>query len=102
MIRRPPRSTLFPYTTLFRSKRLGGLSAAYDRACEYRMPWESAISTWYPAGYEVVLITTRSPTMMVVSSQAHTSELHALQLPAFRLPHAMLLTTVFAPPPVVT
>src|SRR5690242_21607014 len=23
MIRRPPRSTLFPYTTLFRSKRLG-------------------------------------------------------------------------------
>src|SRR2546427_5353365 len=25
MIRRPPRSTLFPYTTLFRSKRLGRL-----------------------------------------------------------------------------
>src|SRR2546427_3481306 len=24
MIRRPPRSTLFPYTTLFRSQRLGG------------------------------------------------------------------------------
>src|SRR2546430_15400430 len=24
MIRRPPRSTLFPYTTLFRSHRLGG------------------------------------------------------------------------------
>src|SRR2546422_2792902 len=24
MIRRPPRSTLFPYTTLFRSVRLGG------------------------------------------------------------------------------
>src|SRR3712207_7547603 len=23
MIRRPPRSTLFPYTTLFRSKRVG-------------------------------------------------------------------------------
>src|SRR2546426_6395073 len=27
MIRRPPRSTLFPYTTLFRSKRLEGFSA---------------------------------------------------------------------------
>src|SRR5256885_5256237 len=27
MIRRPPRSTLFPYTTLFRSKRLSGLKA---------------------------------------------------------------------------
>src|SRR3712207_8874172 len=25
MIRRPPRSTLFPYTTLFRSRRRGGL-----------------------------------------------------------------------------
>src|SRR5437588_5592302 len=24
MIRRPPRSTLFPYTTLFRSRRCGG------------------------------------------------------------------------------
>src|SRR2546430_5016066 len=24
MIRRPPRSTLFPYTTLFRSRRSGG------------------------------------------------------------------------------
>src|SRR3712207_8501029 len=24
MIRRPPRSTLFPYTTLFRSQRVGG------------------------------------------------------------------------------
>src|SRR3712207_8215865 len=27
MIRRPPRSTLFPYTTLFRSRRPAGLSA---------------------------------------------------------------------------
>src|SRR4051812_49978994 len=25
MIRRPPRSTLFPYTTLFRSPRFGGM-----------------------------------------------------------------------------
>src|SRR5258708_34040022 len=27
MIRRPPRSTLFPYTTLFRSRRLFGIVA---------------------------------------------------------------------------
>src|SRR3712207_8940789 len=26
MIRRPPRSTLFPYTTLFRSKRVVGMA----------------------------------------------------------------------------
>src|SRR2546430_11320126 len=29
MIRRPPRSTLFPYTTLFRSPFLGALLLAY-------------------------------------------------------------------------
>jgi len=28
MIRRPPRSTLFPYTTLFRSQRTGALAHA--------------------------------------------------------------------------
>src|SRR5258708_20629943 len=33
MIRRPPRSTLFPYTTLFRSKRDRHLS--------------SSVTTWY-------------------------------------------------------
>src|ERR1039458_4338526 len=32
MIRRPPRSTLFPYTTLFRSQRPGG-SWFYRRSC---------------------------------------------------------------------
>src|SRR5207302_10363410 len=39
MMRRPPRSTLFPYTTLFRSRIIGGIAAshtptigfAYDR-----------------------------------------------------------------------
>src|SRR5205823_7911854 len=30
MIRRPPRSTLFPYTTLFRSEK--NLAALFDRA----------------------------------------------------------------------
>ena len=29
MIRRPPRSTLFPYTTLFRSYRLAGFRAGW-------------------------------------------------------------------------
>src|SRR3712207_7029438 len=32
MIRRPPRSTLFPYTTLFRSQRAGPRSVARARA----------------------------------------------------------------------
>src|SRR3712207_9130953 len=40
MIRRPPRSTLFPYTTLFRSRRRGvplrldGLQAGFKRCPE--------------------------------------------------------------------
>src|SRR2546429_130423 len=34
MIRRPPRSTLFPYTTLFRSRSSAALAASYPpRAC---------------------------------------------------------------------
>src|SRR3712207_9431770 len=32
MIRRPPRSTLFPYTTLFRSQEDGELTVAVDPA----------------------------------------------------------------------
>src|SRR5256885_12692136 len=33
MIRRPPRSTLFPYTTLFRSRQIadGSLAKLYDK-----------------------------------------------------------------------
>src|SRR5258708_26771877 len=33
MIRRPPRSTLFPYTTLFRSLLLGGYALAIHNGC---------------------------------------------------------------------
>src|SRR4029434_883818 len=36
MIRRPPRSTLFPYTTLFRSQREAKLSVFHP---EGRLPW---------------------------------------------------------------
>src|SRR2546430_4283865 len=34
MIRRPPRSTLFPYTTLFRSR--GALDRGHIKACGFR------------------------------------------------------------------
>src|SRR4051812_49865279 len=36
MIRRPPRSTLFPYTTLFRSIDIMGLQAAYANLHTYQ------------------------------------------------------------------
>src|SRR5256885_12441453 len=38
MIRRPPRSTLFPYTTLFRSNEIG--SATSGREGKYEIPLE--------------------------------------------------------------
>src|SRR2546421_1138074 len=34
MIRRPPRSTLFPYTTLFRSVMIGGDIEIVHRPCQ--------------------------------------------------------------------
>src|SRR5256885_2412081 len=34
MIRRPPRSTLFPYTTLFRSREFPHLSHTWPGLCE--------------------------------------------------------------------
>src|SRR5688572_30863604 len=36
MIRRPPRSTLFPYTTLFRSVLVRGAAPGGDRCCRSR------------------------------------------------------------------
>src|SRR3712207_7586130 len=43
MIRRPPRSTLFPYTTLFRSSwhlgRLGDLGGCVPRRPPHRAGW---------------------------------------------------------------
>src|SRR2546429_9245510 len=36
MIRRPPRSTLFPYTTLFRSGRITGVLSIFVDVSEFR------------------------------------------------------------------
>src|SRR5438874_6935280 len=41
MIRRPPRSTLFPYTTLFRSDRVG--SRRWLRSARPRLPLYRAL-----------------------------------------------------------
>src|SRR3712207_8088334 len=40
MIRRPPRSTLFPYTTLFRSHRNGATDRQPDEASHVEQPDE--------------------------------------------------------------
>src|SRR2546430_10654821 len=45
MIRRPPRSTLFPYTTLFRSPSSGGASGWPGRPTRPPRPQEDRKST---------------------------------------------------------
>src|SRR2546422_6101325 len=63
MIRRPPRSTLFPYTTLFRSggnalyfpNVTGGVAAALERAdLARRAGCRGAVVNALPAGLDAV------------------------------------------------
>src|SRR3989442_6207914 len=77
-----------------RGRGLGFGSGAYDRACAYRMPWESAICTPYPLGYVVVLIKTRSPTTMVVPPVPTNWALFVFQLPDVRDERSEELTSV--------
>src|SRR5689334_24854550 len=44
MLRRPPRSTLFPYTTLFRSERAGRLDACMPAASDL-----ARLERWFQA-----------------------------------------------------
>src|SRR2546430_14004177 len=52
MIRRPPRSTLFPYTTLFRSREARGVEAARQLAEERRAQLQPLEA---PAGRRIAL-----------------------------------------------
>src|SRR5258708_22978856 len=62
MIRRPPRSTLFPYTTLFRSSETGrAAGTAGTSRCRPVSP--AAARPWIPVG--------------TVRSEEHTSELQS-------------------------
>src|SRR5258707_12004187 len=51
MIRRPPRSTLFPYTTLFRSLYTLGYNAPEDRILPENWNWSD------PAKLDAALVT---------------------------------------------
>src|SRR2546425_5094895 len=86
MIRRPPRSTLFPYTTLFRS--LTGV---------FRTPVDIEITSAAGAATERVNILTKDTTFVLQSalkpqlvifdkrSEEHTSELQSLAYLVCRL-----------------
>src|SRR2546423_8776634 len=83
MIRRPPRSTLFPYTTLFRSKRAGdsrpraGLHGRGDAAA--RDP-RSRVLTGASAAFR-----SRYAGLKCLRSEEHTSELQSLAYLVCRL-----------------
>src|SRR6266513_3648075 len=61
MIRRPPRSTLFPYTTLFRSQIHGAGSDSWY--------WHLVAPQLQALGHEVIAVDLRS--------EEHTSELQS-------------------------
>src|SRR5690349_22936140 len=63
MIRRPPRSTLFPYTTLFRS----GLTVLVHE--DHKLPIVS-VNTWYHVG-------SKNEKPGKTRSEEHTSELQS-------------------------
>src|SRR3989441_6457793 len=74
MIRRPPRSTLFPYTTLFRSIWHGGMGK----------PWKQTIRVYYTLDVMnrlMRLLDARAATR----SEEHTSELQSLAYLVCRL-----------------
>src|SRR3712207_9374887 len=79
MIRRPPRSTLFPYTTLFRSgcgSRGHGADIPFGRGCGVRVRWSSerrpVSSLWLGSA-------------IAARSEEHTSELQSRQYLVCRL-----------------
>src|SRR3712207_7173320 len=47
MIRRPPRSTLFPYTTLFRSSRIRDLAAAAVLVLLHLVLYRKVLRLWF-------------------------------------------------------
>src|SRR5256885_10060846 len=73
MIRRPPRSTLFPYTTLFRSRPVR--SSAKRRA----QPPASAPrrGAWSLSGAGRVKLAAPGPVSVDERSEEHTSELQS-------------------------
>src|SRR5687767_15344448 len=86
MIRRPPRSTLFPYTTLFRSLRdtdlCSNVSSRFVRTLFGRRPARKAPS--FCLGSTAVR-NGAAPRSIPIRSEEHTSELQSLAYLVCRL-----------------
>src|SRR3989442_8808022 len=83
MIRRPPRSTLFPYTTLFRSLALdSGTTTGKIAGIETRDPAFGQPAIWIDSGLaeraQMMGYTPVEPTAVLATrSEEHTSELQS-------------------------
>src|SRR2546423_7668912 len=77
MIRRPPRSTLFPYTTLFRSQILPELLKREPPEVPLRL-WVAGCATGEEA-YSLAIL------LQDLRSEEHTSELQSLAYLVCRL-----------------
>src|SRR5258706_6264477 len=75
MIRRPPRSTLFPYTTLFRSleQRVGDLAEGAAAHCVHEY-YEDV----FVLDHRLLQAVIEDENVFVVRSEEHTSELQSL------------------------
>src|SRR3712207_6851720 len=86
MIRRPPRSTLFPYTTLFRSRV--EYSLLVEGGPGFRVPGLAARQLPPRLEYLCGLALLRSPEdgqRHARRSEEHTPEIQSRQYPVFRL-----------------
>src|SRR5690348_17761849 len=77
MIRRPPRSTLFPYTTLFRSRAAGySYTVAFDDAEVFRRTLPELMQRRGPV-FVSVRTETEDGFLIRSRSEEHTSELQS-------------------------
>src|SRR3712207_7366044 len=83
MIRRPPRSTLFPYTTLFRSRRAAAASADRSRGDAEWGCGGVDLGRWQRKVER--LVAARRPGCGARRSEEHTSELQSRQYLVCRL-----------------
>src|SRR3712207_7029798 len=87
MIRRPPRSTLFPYTTLFRSSRLREGHGETQAWLANADVWTRKVQTQVKelSAMEPAVERIRSEVEQVKRSEEHTSELQSRQYLVCRL-----------------
>src|SRR3712207_8271325 len=89
MIRRPPRSTLFPYTTLFRSSRWSGRRCSpstHHCGCAPARPRQGGlISSLWHTMIEGGLCQHPCTFIVALRSEEHTSELQSRQYLVCRL-----------------